>query len=70
MILESSTKQYTTSSRQSWCVQNLNTSPCPSSQRQSSIGVLIIYHIAGSDPLSFLRYCGGGLSGSIHFSPL
>ena len=69
MILESLTKQYPTSFRESWGMQHLKTAPCPESQRQSSRGVLTISHIAGASPLTCLRYCGGGLSVRVHLSP-
>ena len=69
MILESSTKQYPTSFRESWGVQHLKTAPCPASQRQSSRGVLKISHIAGASPFLCPRYCGEGLSGRVHLLP-
>ena len=69
MILESSKNQYPTSFRESWGMQHLKTAQCPASQRQSSRGVLTIYHIAGASTLPCPRYYGGGLSGRIHLSP-
>ena len=70
MILESSTNQYPTSFRESWWMQHLKTDLYPASQRQSSRGVLTIYNISGAYPLPCPRYCGGGLSGRFHLSPL
>ena len=69
MILESSTKQYPTSFRESWGMPNLKTALCLASQRQSSRGVLTISHKAGAYPLPCPRYFGGGLSGRFHLSP-
>ena len=69
MMLESSINQYTTSFRDSWGVHHLKTAPCTASQRQSSIGVMTISHIAGSDTFPCLIYFGGGLSGRVHLSP-
>ena len=69
MILESSINQYTTSFWESWVMQHLKTAPCPASQRQSSIGVMKISHIAGADTLPCLIYFGGGLIGRVHLLP-
>ena len=68
MILESSTNKHPTSFRESWGMQNLKTAPCPESQRQLSIWVLTISHIAGASPLTCPRYSGGALSGRVHLS--
>ena len=66
MILESSTKQYPTSFRESWGMRHLKSYPCPAYQRQSSREVLTIVHIVGAYTLTCPRYCGGGLSGKVH----
>ena len=50
-------------------MHHLNTTPCPEYQRHLISGVLIISHVAGADPLSFLSRCGGGLRGIAHISP-
>ena len=68
MILESSTKQYPTSFRESWGMRHLKSYPCPAYQRQSSRGVLIIVHIVRAYTLPCPRYFGGRFSGKVHLS--
>ena len=63
MTVESSTKPYPTREILSPEMLHLKTDPWPASQRQLSMGVLKISHIAGAEPLPCTRPWGERFEG-------
>ena len=68
-MVESSTKQYPNSLRESWEMQHLKIAPWPASRRQFSRGVLNISHISGAYLFPCPRPFGWGVQGQGTFFP-